>query len=199
MKGLLLKDVCTMATEAKYTILLLIVMVCLHNSWLYTFAIVYASVLPVTSLGYDERAKWNKLADMLPYTVAQLVGSKYLLGYLASGIAALFAVFGRWTGIRGATSAEDFITIAIVFCIATIVEAIQLPLMFGIGVEKGRLLFVMLTVTAAGSMYAVTDLLEETALTGIGAAHIMILVVAAAVISNLISFWVSGKLYQRAK
>lgn len=198
MKGLIFKDICLMATEIKYIAVLLAGMIFLQNEWLYTFAIVYASVLPVSALGYDERAKWDNMAKMLPFTSGQLVGSKYILGYLATGIAALSAVFGRCLGASGVVSAEDFLTIAIAVCIAVIIEAVQLPLMFWVGVEKGRLLFIVFTVAAASAMYSVMGILEESAIERTGQ-NILFAAAAAAAICSLISFLISNKSYQRAR
>ncbi len=72
MKGLLLKDVYMMASEVKYLILLAAIVLFLQNDWLFIFFILYASALPITSLAYDEQAKWKNLADMLPFTPQQV-------------------------------------------------------------------------------------------------------------------------------
>ena len=44
------------------------------------FAVMYAAMLPMTALAYDERSKWDTLAAMMPYSTGALVLSKYLLG-----------------------------------------------------------------------------------------------------------------------
>lgn len=198
MKGLVLKDISSLATELKYIVALLAVLIFLQNDFLYIFAIVYMAVLPISALGYDERAKWDKMANMLPFSTAQLVGSKYILGYLAMGTAVLFVVFSRWFGSGKTVSAEDFISVAIVLCIALIIEAIQLPLMFWVGVEKGRILFVLITVFGASTMYSSGAILKEISMVQTGKNVLFILAVAAAV-CNLISFLAAEKLYQRAK
>ena len=195
MKGLVLKDINSLATELKYIVALLAVLIFLQNDFLYIFAIVYMAVLPISALGYDERAKWDKMANMLPFSTAQLVGSKYILGYLAMGTAVLFVVFSRWFGSGKTISAEDFISVAIVLCIALIIEAIQLPLMFWVGVEKGRILFVLITVF---TMYSSGAILKEISMVQTGKNVLFILAVAA-IVCNLISFLAAEKLYQRAK
>lgn len=198
MKGLVLKDINSLATELKYIVALLAVLIFLQNDFLYIFAIVYMAVLPISALGYDERAKWDKMANMLPFSTAQLVGSKYILGYLAMGTAVLFVVFSRWFGSGKTISAEDFISVAIVLCIALIIEAIQLPLMFWVGVEKGRILFVLITVFGASTMYSSGAILKEISMVQTGKNVLFILAVAA-IVCNLISFLAAEKLYQRAK
>lgn len=196
MKGLVLKDISSLVTELKYIAVLLIGMIFLQNEWISTFAIVYAAVLPISALGYDERAKWKKMERMLPFTTAQLVGSKYILGYLSTGTAVLFAVFGKGVGVNGTVPAEDLVIIAISFCSALIIEAVQLPFMFWLGVEKGRFLFILITVFSASFLYSVSGILQETVMVQTGS-NILLLFAAAAIIGNLISFFVSCKLYHR--
>ena len=186
MKGLVLKDINSLATELKYIVALLAVLIFLQNDFLYIFAIVYMAVLPI------------KMANMLLFSTAQLVGSKYILGYLAMGTAVLFVVFSRWFGSGKTISAEDFISVAIVLCIALIIEAIQLPLMFWVGVEKGRILFVLITVFGASTMYSSGAILKEISMVQTGKNVLFILAVAA-IVCNLISFLAAEKLYQRAK
>lgn len=198
MKGLVLKDISSLATELKYIVALLAVLIFLQNDFLYIFAIVYMAVLPISALGYDERAKWDKMANMLPFSTAQLVGSKYILGYLAMGTAVLFVVFSRWFGSGKTVSAEEFISIAIVLCFALIIEAIQLPLMFWVGVEKGRILFVLITVFGASTMYSSGAILKEISMVQTGK-NVLFIMAVAAVVCNLISFLAAEKLYQRAK
>ena len=196
MKGLVLQDISSLVTELKYIAVLLISMIFLQNEWIYMFAIVYAAVLPISALGYDERAKWKKMEQMLPFTTVQLVGSKYILGYLSTGTAVLLAVFGKGLGVNGIVSSEDLVIIAISFCSALTIEAVQLPLMFWVGVEKGRLLFILITVFSACFLYSVSGILQEAAMAQTGP-NILLLFAAAAIISNLISLFVSCKLYHR--
>ena len=47
-----------------------------------TYAMMMAVMMPLTSIAYDERCKWDRYAAMLPYRIGQLVWSKYLLSYL---------------------------------------------------------------------------------------------------------------------
>ena len=57
MTGLLLKDIYTMLKQTKYFLLLTIALGFLQNDFMLTYVICYASMLPLTALGYDERAK----------------------------------------------------------------------------------------------------------------------------------------------
>ena len=116
MKGLVLKDISSLVTELKYIAVLLISMIFLQNEWIYMFAIVYAAVLPISALGYDERAKWKKMEQMLPFTTVQLVGSKYILGYLSSLAAIVLVIFGKM--LDRSFRVEEFAMMFLVLCIS---------------------------------------------------------------------------------
>ena len=98
MKGLLIKDAYTMMKETKYFFILAVVMAFFQNDFLFSYIIVYAASLPIAALAYDERAKWDKMAETLPLTVGQIIGSKYIMGYVSVGIAMLLAISGKLLG-----------------------------------------------------------------------------------------------------
>lgn len=83
MKGLLLKDWYTLIKQMKIMLVLMLVFACVPGYSMAAFAVVYAAMLPVTALAYDERSKWDELAAMLPYSVKEIVGGKYVLGVTA--------------------------------------------------------------------------------------------------------------------
>ena len=83
MKGLLLKDWYTLIKQMKIMLVLMLVFACVPGYSMAAFAVVYAAMLPVTALAYDERSKWDELAAMLPYSVREIVGGKYVLGVTA--------------------------------------------------------------------------------------------------------------------
>lgn len=149
MMGLILKDIYSMLKQTKIFLILTIVMALMQNNFLLSYAICYASMLPITALAYDERAKWKKFADMLPYTTTELVGCKYIVGYLSIGATALVAIGSKFfcslTG-KTAFSQEYWATLILTICAALIIQAINLPFMFWIGVERGRLLFILIVI-----------------------------------------------------
>ena len=90
MKGLVWKDIYTLLKQAKFILLLMVLFACLPGYSMSAFAIFYGAMLPITALAYDERSKWDELAAMMPYSVKEIVGSKYVLGLLlVGGISAL--------------------------------------------------------------------------------------------------------------
>ncbi len=197
MKGLLIKDVYTMTREIKYLLALALIIVFIRNDFLLYFIIVYSTVLPVSSLAYDEQAKWNKLADMLPFTPSQLVGSKYLFALLSIAAATLFSVACRF--LTSGASGYDIFMLLIAACIALLLEAIQLPIMFGLGPERGRILFIIVTVVIACSAYSIPEILNSifTIQTDMSLIGLLSGAVAAVFLANLLSLQISKTLYRR--
>ena len=124
------------------------------------FIVVWASMMPYTAMAYDERSKWDQLAIMMPYSVQDIVLSKYVLGWLCTGAAALFAILIQLaqTALGSPFAALAPATNLAGFCASLCVLAVTLPCMFHFGVEKGRLmmfLLIFLVCGAAGALLAV--------------------------------------------
>lgn len=201
MTGLILKDVYTILKQAKLFLLAAMVMLLVQNDFMLSYIICYAAMLPITALGYDERAKWNKLADMLPYTITELVGSKYIIGYLSIGAAALTAaVFKCFYILIGKSSfSQDYwIIFYLIICAALMVQAVTLPLMFWLGVERGRLLFIIVVVAAA---FVFSTVILDNLNTAWQVSPFLLLSLALTVtfILQLISFGISKIAYRHSR
>lgn len=198
MMGLILKDVYTIVSQAKFFLILIVVMAFLQSDFIFAYAVFYAAMLPVTALGYDEQAKWNTIADMMPYTVGQIVGSKYMMGYAMVAFSSALAVIGRLVGAAFGNSfnPEFFAPLALVACGALSLEAVMLPAMFWLGVERGRLLFVAVVVIGIVGSVSLLENLDFTLMQG----SFLSLTLGAALLTacvNAVSFLLSKKLYRR--
>ena len=91
MSGLILKDLYTLVKQLKIMLLMLLLFACVPNLSMASFAVLYAAMLPVTAMAYDERSKWNELAVMMPYSPTAIVASKYLFGLISVGMASIIA------------------------------------------------------------------------------------------------------------
>lgn len=154
MKGLLLKDWYTLIKQMKIMLVLMLAFACVPGYSMAAFAVVYAAMLPVTALAYDERSKWDELAAMLPYSIKEIVGGKYVLGVTAVAAAGAVAAVAQLILSRfGWTQFDAEAAFALLFtaCLALIMLAIYLPVMFRLGVEKGRVLFTILICASAAA------------------------------------------------
>ena len=199
MKGLLLKDWYTLIKQMKIMLVLMLAFACVPGYSMAAFAVVYAAMLPVTALAYDERSKWDELAAMLPYAIKEIVGGKYVLGVTAVAAAGAVAAVAQLILSRfGWTQFDAEAAFALLFtaCLALIMLAINLPVMFRLGVEKGRVLFTILICASAAAGVILSDKLSAL-IDGIGSpvtAALALLAIAAA--SQVVSFEASVRFYE---
>lgn len=161
MKSLLIKDFYVITKQLRLYLLIIPVMALIAGGTMNVFGILLGAVLPMTAIAYDERSKWNELAAMMPYTSLDLILSKYVLGYLCMLGAAILVVIGQFIGkFTGAVTLEDsqnLLLFAIVFGLVFI--AINTPILFKFGSEKGRFVFIitMALIGASGPLLEKID------------------------------------------
>lgn len=153
MKALLLKDIYVLSKQVRVFMGLILVFSAIPGSFNSTFAVVYMAMLPYTAMAYDERSKWDQLAAMMPYSVRDLVLSKYTLGWLGCAAASVLslvlqAVISTVTQYPGTPVP---VNTAMAFCASACILAITLPLMFRFGVEKGRLVMFLIIFLVCGT------------------------------------------------
>lgn len=149
MKGLLLKDWYMTKAYCKASFLVAAAFIVLSfiddDNWFFVFyPSLLCGMLPVNLLGYDERSRWMQYSRTMPYTNAQLVSEKYLVGLLAQ--ITLLIIMGIVQLVKGKLAGtfvpEDFaVLMLLMFVVSTITSAIPLPLVFKLGVEKGRMTY----------------------------------------------------------
>lgn len=167
MKGLLLKDFYMAAKYCRTYILIGIVFIAVsfagtsgENMFFVFYPCLLCGMIPVNLLAYDERSRWLEYSGTLPYTKAQIVSGKYLVGIIVQG-AMLIAVGIAQTArmnLAGSFQFGDFaLFMATIFAMATITSSITLPFMFRWGVEKGRIAYYCMIgfVCAAGYLGSV--------------------------------------------
>lgn len=198
MKGLLQKDIYTLCKRMKLILLLMAVFACIPGLSATAFALFYGAMLPITALAYDERSKWDELAAMMPYTTRAIVGSKYALGLLlVGGISVLSAAAQVVTGMvrRTPLDADALAAIPLMACIALLMMLIDLPLMFRMGVEKGRILYILLTCGCV-AFFAVGSEDILAAMDSVSIHTSLLLTLLATVVVFAISYAISVRIYR---
>lgn len=165
MTGLLRKDLYVADKSSR----LLLVMALIFNlipNWGTlgnTYAMMLAYMLPLNSIAYDERCKWDRYAAMLPYTHGQIVWSKYLLGgfYTLLGMAIILAgaVIRSIVQPGSVDWLENLRTVAVLAIVMVLIVSLGLPALYRFGSEKGRLVMFLILAVGVGSAVAVTKLL----------------------------------------
>lgn len=201
MKALLLKDCYTLMKQIKFYILMIILFAITPGSSISSIAMFYAAMLPITALAYDERSKWNSLALMMPYSDESIIGSKYILGYIAVAAASILSITAQIAIglVRNSTlEIESVFTVILVACIATIVQAFNLPFMFKFGVEKGRLaFFVLIAITTAMAVVFKNGLPGIFSSSNANIFIVMLVAVIFTLVVNLISVSISIGIYKK--
>ena len=198
MKGLLIKDWKTLLKQTKVMLVIVVVFACIPGTYMAAFALFYAAMLPITALAYDERAKWDELAAMMPYTAKAIVGSKYVLGLTLVLPVLALSMLSRLLVHSTPIVSEDTMSLLITAELSLILMAIDLPFMFHFGVEKGRMIYIVLTCVFVITGVTYADKLAD-ALNGIETAMVTtvpLLLLAAAVIALLLSYLISVRVYR---
>ncbi len=160
MKGLLLKD---FYMAAKYCRMFLLIILVFAGVFLAAkssesfsasaFPVLFASMLPVTLLSYDEKEKWHIYSGTFPYSRAQIVSSKYVFGLIVTLVVlTLFAgVFAVRMNLSGSFTGIEFLSsVAGMFTAGFVGSALTLPFIFKFGAEKGRIMYFVVIIVIFG-------------------------------------------------
>ena len=203
MQALILKDFYVMWKQTRVFLLVILVFSAIPGSFNAVFAVIYSAMLPYTAMAYDERSKWDQMAAMMPYSIRDIVLSKYLLGWVCSVAAGLCSMALQFvlTVLDVPTAALDPVANLIGLCGSMCVLAVTLPMMFRFGVERGRLalfLLIFLVCGGAGALGTITLAVDHTA-SGINGpfAFFMLILPAAALVLTAISIPLSVRMYQK--
>lgn len=158
MKALLLKDTYMTVRLCRMFLLLDVVFL---GVWMFgngdlfflTYPCLLTTMVPMTLISYDEREKWDVFAATLPYSRAQIVSSKYLIGLCLSAVILAVAAVGQiFRGTSDGT--RDFLTMLPVLLTACLLApAVLYPFVFRFGAEKGRVVYyVVIAVVCGGSV-----------------------------------------------
>lgn len=198
MKALIKKDFFTVLKSMKVFLLLFLLFAIIPDYSASCFSIIYAAMLPLTALAYDERSKWDSLAATMPYSPLQIVASKYLLGYL--GIMATFLLTLLAQSVMKAFSSSasaGLETLIVSMCAGLLMLALSLPLAFRFGVEKGRLALMALIVASILSITAFAgNLIASFSGSKTLSAWIMPAAVVAVAALNTGSIFLSARFYR---
>ncbi len=164
MKGLLLKDWYMMKKHCRSYIVIAAVFIAVSlvsddNMFFVFYPCLLCGMIPVNLLGYDERSRWMQYSESLPYTKAQIVSAKYLIGLLSQ--ATMLLVTGVAQGIKmimeGSFAYNDFIMLILLMLImSTLTSSITLPFIFKLGVEKGRIAYYVMIGFVCGASVLVS-------------------------------------------
>ena len=166
MKGLIIKDILNLKRSLGSIVAILIFYIFLaYNSgdpsMLIGMVVFLLAMMTITSISYDDMAKWDKLALAMPISRKTIVLSKYVLSllliatgiFLSTTISYIIILINSDIGLP-----QLLLTSYIIFFLSTIFISIVLPLIFRFGVEKSRLMMMTVIGIPFGLFYLVNRL-----------------------------------------
>lgn len=205
MKGLLLKDWYMITKYCKAYVLISLVFIGVSimgddNFFFILYPCILCGMIPVTLLGYDERSKWDQYCAVLPYTKAQIVSGKYLIGMAAQiGMLLLSAVVqGIRMQVSGTFSWESFASIlSMLAAISFLAPAVSLPPMFRWGTEKGRMAYYISVGLICGISAFVVSVSGITLFGALPSSTAMLLLGLASLVVYGVSWYLSILFYRK--
>lgn len=158
MKALLYKDACVIWGQLKILVLLVALFCLMPQLRLNGFFLIYAGIMfPTTLMSFDERSKWDILAGMLPYADRERVLSRYVSGWAALAFGAVMCLLG-YTIQRHGLGLTEVTGLVWLVALALGTQAVSFPILFRVGVEKGRICIWLIYVAAAILMAVLSNL-----------------------------------------
>lgn len=142
MKAIFIKDCLNIKAQGKSILLVLLVwfVLCYFNGsglFFSSLSVMYAMMLPITSMSIDEKSHFERYAMTMPVTRTSMALSKYVFGVFCSLILAVLGFAASL--IIGDEPAEALLSCAACFCVGLVFMSVLLPLIYKLGVEKARL------------------------------------------------------------
>ena len=203
MKGLILKDLLVLRQQSKIYLFMIVMFAAFafineDPSFAGGMVAIVAVMLPITALSYDERAGWDRLALSMPVSRKDMVLSKYLLGLGFSVVAFLISLL---LGLKsndpaGEPAGTALLTALVFWSICILLFAILMPLFIQIGVEKGRMVMMLVLFVPTGVLIFLSN-------SGIakmdpeGLERLLRFAPVAAIVAFVISLFVAMRLYTR--
>lgn len=169
MKGLLIKDLYTVANYKKQYALLLVIMggwsiFTKSFSFLATYSILLGGMLVLSIMSMDEAVHFNRYALTMPISVKTLIKEKYMLtcigiasGSLVALLVECIAVLTPWH-----EGMIEWVSMAAMSTFFLLAYTISLPFIFKYGVEKARYIYIVIMVGMGGAIFGIAYVIKDT-------------------------------------
>lgn len=207
MKGLILKDLYLLKSYGKQYILIFGAMVMyaiiMRSA---SFAVIYfvlmGSTAVLSSMSMDEAVSFHKYALTMPVSLSTIIRSKYILFLITIGVGIIVGLLIKLFlflvpfGMRDSFGREGFAVTITVFVLS---NAISMPAMFKLGVEKARYINICAMLAVAGLVIISVTMGEKTGFSInkieeiFSANELVVLCTVLSIISLAISYLVTVK------
>ena len=170
MKGLILKDIYSIRITQK-TYVLLFLFLCVFGylmkspGYVGTMCIVVFATVVLSLFNADQYYHWVTYAAALPLGKRIIVRARYMLIIVMTlGLAVFTAIMtGATAALLGMSVSEQVISSVSMCMIIPIFSGIIIPVIYKLGVEKGRVIFMMLFLIPFLVLTLLKDLIRGTA------------------------------------
>ena len=205
MKGLLLKDWYMMKKYCRSYLLIVIVFIAVSlfsndNMFFVFYPCLLCGMIPVNLLGYDERSRWMQYSGTLPYTKAQIVCGKYLIGLLTQ--LTILVTTGvvqavKMIIVHNFVSGDFVVLMLLMLIVSTFTSSIFLPFVFKLGVEKGRTAYYIMIGFVCGASVLASSILRGKFMSEIQPNLILALLAIVGIGVYILSWYLSVMFFRK--
>lgn len=202
MKGLLIKDFYMLLKYARVFLAMVVLFLAMSafgdsGSFMLAYPLLMASILSVSLLSYDEKFHWDSYCLTTPVSRSVIVSEKYLLTLLLTGtVFILTALLQLRLVLIGSMSGADYLALLdSLLIMAVIAPGVMLPVIFKLGMEKGRLAYYVVFGLVFIAVMAAPNLLIGAKLSFTSSPLVTLLVLLFCAAAYLISWRVSIRFY----
>ncbi|WKY43838.1 ABC-2 transporter permease [Eubacteriaceae bacterium ES2] len=211
MKGLMIKDFINLQTTLKRLLpimaLWMVIFLPNGNATFFGVLIMMMTMMVVTTISYDDLAKWDSYALTMPVSRKEVVTSKYVVMLLLDGLGVAMALIVGLIGVmilKNSSWEEMLAVLVIIASIGLIAGSTMLPLIYYFGTEKARIIIILVAMVPTGLVLLLSGMLSEQQwqwLTNIGAdISLSMIIIGLAVFSAFYvacSYMISKRIYEK--
>lgn len=203
MKGLILKDLLNLKSTFKMLGVMMlffaVVFIPQGNGFIFGMIILMFAMMVVTTISYDDLAKWDAYALTMPVTRKEMVLSKYLVMAILNTLGAVLSLIVGIVGsviMRQSFDLEILAIIGSIYLVAFIFGSVIIPLIYKFGTEKARLMLFLCALLPTALILLVEQF--NVPLPIIGNPWIyLILLIGFSVAGVILSYLISLKIYSQ--
>jgi len=202
MQSLVYKDLLNLKKYMKTLMLLVVFYIVISfnmegSSFLSGMIVLVSIMIPIASFSYDQQSNFDLYAQSLPVTRKDIVSSKYVLAigsiFLGTVLASSISFLSELLKGNKVLVSDLFASNLIMCSIGVIFSAIIIPLIYKFGVERARILLLIVVATPALVVALLPD--STVLLDKLSMVSLIVTTLVTAVISVVISYFISVKIY----
>lgn len=171
MMGMVYKDFLVLRKQIRYYMVFFLVygVLTITGSFGYyilpAVVVVLSMLMPMSSVAYDDQARWDKYAVSTPVGRRGVVAGKYLFTLITIAASSVFALLLmlviRLLGLAEIPATEAIFTSLACAGVALLLNSFTLPVLIRFGAEKSRLISMIFFFLIFGGSMAVGTLLKN--------------------------------------